>query len=315
VSAAEPGPVVGVDVGGTKLLAVRLGPGGEIEAETRRRSPRTGPDLVASVLEVAKELSDGSPGAVGLGVPGLVDTTSTLLFAPNLPGAAGTAIGAALLEREPQCRFWIGNDATAACWGEFKHGAGVGYQDVLMATLGTGIGGGIVTAGRLVEGANRFAGEFGHMVVDPDGPLCPCGRRGCWERYASGAGLARFGQEAASRGAAPTLLERSAGDPEAVKGEHVTAAALSGDPAAVEIMNRFGWWVALGLANLVNLFDPQAILIGGGLVEAGEALLQPTRRAFLQHMEASRVRPPVTIRAAQLGPRAGAIGAALLASQ
>lgn len=308
------GGSVGVDIGGTKLLAVRLEAGGGVIADEVVAAPRTGAELVREVLAAARRLTEGHPSSVGVGVPGLVDSDDRLVFAPNLQGAAGTGLGRALRAEQGDCRFWIGNDATAACWAEHRRGAGLGFADMLMVTLGTGIGGGIVSNGRLLEGAHRYAGEFGHMVIDPHGPPCPCGNRGCWERFASGSGLGRLAREMALTGAAETLVAAAGGDPESVRGEHVTAAAAAGDPAAREIMNRFGWWVAVGLANLTNLFDPDVIVLGGGLVLAGEVLLEPTRRAFDDLVEASTVRPPVPIVAATLGPEAGAVGAGLLAA-
>lgn len=308
------GGAVGVDIGGTKLLAVRLEPDGDVVSDAMSASPRSPEDLVEEVLTVASRLTAGRPGSIGVGVPGLVDHAGNLVFAPNLPGAVGVGLADALRAAQPDCRFWIGNDGTAACWAEHERGAGAGASDMLMVTLGTGIGGGIVSAGRLVEGAHRYAGEFGHMVVDPNGPPCPCGKRGCWERYASGSGLGKLAREVAVAGGAGNLVGMAGGDPEAVKGEHVTAAAEAGDPSALEIMRLFGWWVAVGLANLTNLFDPEVIVLGGGLVGAGEILLEPTRRAFQDLVEAASVRPPVTIVAAHLGPRAGAVGAGLLAA-
>jgi glucokinase len=307
---------IGVDIGGTKLLAVRVEADGSVAGgPLHLPAPRSAGELVTGVLGAARRLSDeGRPTSIGVGVPGLVDERDTLVFAPNLQGAAGAAIGPALTEGAPGAKVWVGNDATAAGWGEFSVGAGARYRDMLMVTLGTGIGGGVVVDGRLVEGAHRFAGEFGHMVVDPNGPQCPCGKRGCWERFASGAGLGRLGRELAMAGGAPGLSERAGGDPEDVKGEHVTAAAASGDPAAVEIMRRFGWWVALGLANLANLFDPQAIVVGGGLIEAGEVLMQPVREAFDDLIEAGGLRPMPAVVPALLGPQAGAVGAGLLAA-
>jgi glucokinase len=304
---------VGVDIGGTKLLAVRMG---SVDAEPLSApAPRTPDELVAAVLAAARHLTDGDgPTSIGVGVPGLVDAAGTLVFAPNLPSAVGTAIGPALRAGAPGAAVWVGNDATAATWGEYRAGAGVGSSDMVMVTLGTGIGGGIVAGGRLVEGAHRYAGELGHMVVDPNGTRCPCGKWGCWERYASGTGLGVLGRELATAGSAPVLTARAGGDPEDVKGEHVTAAAATGDPAAVEIMRRFGWWVALGLVNLVNLLDPSTIVVGGGLVEAGEVLLAPVRRAFGELAMASVRRVPPQIVAARLGSRAGAVGAALLAA-
>ncbi len=297
-------------------MAVRLGPGGEVDGDSLyMAAPRTAEELVTAVLGSAQRLSGGGePGSIGVGVPGLVDRTDTLVFAPNLSGAAGARIGSALRVGAPGSRIWVGNDATAACWGEFRTGAGRHASDMLMVTLGTGIGGGVVLEGRLIEGAHRFAGEFGHMVVDPNGPLCPCGKRGCWERFASGAGLGVLARELAVAGGAPGLTERAGGDPEHVKGEHVTAAAAAGDVAALEIMQKFGWWVALGLANLANLFDPAMIVVGGGLVGAGEVLMGPVRDAFGDLVEAGGVRPVPEVVAAILGPQAGAVGAGLMAA-
>ena len=309
-----PGIAVGVDIGGTKLLAVRLDPDGGVVADPRVAAPRTGEELINDVLAAARRLAGGEPASIGVGVPGLVDATGRLLFAPNLSSAEGADLRNALRAAVPGCRVWIGNDATAACWAEHERGAGVGFSDMLMVTLGTGIGGGIVCGGRLVEGAGRFAGEFGHMVVDPTGPQCPCGKKGCWERFASGSGLGMLGRELAVAGGAPDVTARAGGDPEKVKGEHVTAAAAAGDEPALEIMRRFGWWVALGLANLANLFDPGVIVVGGGLVDAGEVLLEPTRQAFEELVEAATVRPHVAIVPARLGAQAGAVGAGLLAS-
>jgi glucokinase len=304
-----------VDVGGTKMLAVRLDPDGEVTADpVEKTSPRDGRALVEEVMASVQRLAaDSATGAVGIGVPGLVDPAGTVRFAPNLPGLAGTALSGALADALPGWSVWVGNDATAACWAEHSRGAARGTDEVLMVTLGTGIGGGIISRGLLMEGSNRYAGEFGHMVVDPHGPRCPCGKQGCWERFASGSGLGRLGREMAIAGEGARLVNLAGGDPEMVRGEHVTAAAAEGDPAALEIMNKFGWWVALGLANLANALDPEVIVLGGGLITAGDVLVAPTRRAFADLVEAPAARASLRIEAAQLGAAAGSIGAGLLA--
>jgi glucokinase len=234
-----------------------------------------------------------------------------LRFAPNLD------LGGPLDVREPlEARLGVpvtvDNDATCAAWGERELGAAQGLDDVILVTLGTGIGGGIVTDGTVERGANGFAGEIGHMVVDPDGPQCPCGQRGCWERFASGSGLGRLAREAAHAGLAPRVVELAGGDPEAVRGEHVTRAVAEGDPRAAEVLDRFAWWLALGLANLTNIFDPQAFVLGGGLIRAGESLLAPTRATLRELLPPAR--PEVAVLPATLGERAGAVGAACLAA-
>jgi glucokinase len=306
--------VIGVDVGGTKMQAVRLDDAGGVVADPTQASPKDGPSLVSEVVASAARLSGGTPSAVGVAVPGLVDADGMVRFVPNLHGLAGYNLAAELRAALPGASIWVGNDATAACWAEHSEGAGRGADEVLMITLGTGIGGGIVSGGRLIEGVNHYAGEFGHMVVDPHGPRCPCGKQGCWERFASGSGLGALGREMAVAGAAPRLVQLAGGEPESVRGEHVTTAAASGDPAAIEIMGRFAWWVALGLANLANALDPEIIVLGGGLISAGEVLLEPTRRAFTDLVEAPSVRGPIRIEPATLGAEAGAIGAALVAA-
>ena len=164
-----------------------------------------------------------------------------------------------------------------------------------------------------MRGRAGFAGEIGHVIVDPSGPRCPCGRRGCWERYASGAGFARLTSEAAAAGRL-TALVAATGDAESVRGEDVTRAAAAGDPEALAVLDDVGWWLALGLANLAAVLDPQRFVLAGGLVEASTLLLPPTRRHLLGLLEAGSSRPEIEVVAAELGTRAGAIGAALLAA-
>ena len=198
---------------------------------------------------------------------------------------------------------------------EHRLGAGRGCDHVVLVTLGTGIGGGLVVDGEVVRGAHGFAGEIGHMVVDPSGPPCPCGGRGCWERLASGGGLGRLAREAAAAGNLRRVVALAGGDPEAVRGEHVTRAAEAGDAEALAVVGELGRWVALGLANLVAVLDPERIVLGGGLAEMGELLLEPVRRGFDGAVEGGAARPPVQIVAARFGERAGAVGAAVLAAR
>ncbi|MEW6154745.1 MAG: ROK family protein [Actinomycetota bacterium] len=308
---------VGLDVGGTKVLGVAMA-GGEVVAEERVATPARGDDLLDALVSLVGSLGRaaagrGPVGAVGVGVPGLVDRRGVLRFAPNLRGASGLAVAEGLAARTAVA-VEVDNDATCAAWGEHELGAARGLDEVVVVTLGTGIGGGIVTGGRLWRGANGFAGEVGHMVVDPAGPACPCGRRGCWERLASGSGLGRLAREAAEAGVATRIVELAGGSPDDVRGEHVSAALAEDDAEAAEVMGAFARWVAVGLGNLANLLDPQAFVIGGGLVGSGEALLGPVRKAFAAEVEAAGVRPEIDIVAATLGERAGAIGAACLAT-
>jgi glucokinase len=304
---------VGVDVGGTKVLALALDESGRrIGKEARRPTPKGSDALLDAIVGVITEVraSAGEVSAVGVGVPGLVDRSGCLAVGPNLPGITELPFRDELQGRMG-LPVSVDNDATCATWAEVKLGAARGASEAFMVTLGTGIGGGVVTSGRLQRGHNGFAGEPGHMVVDPDGIPCPCGRRGCWERYASGSGLGRLAREAAESGKGARLIEL-AGDAELVRGEHVAAAAREGDAEAIEVFRQFGWWAALGIANLVNLLDPEIVVVGGGLVEAGEVVLGPIRSAARELELAAEYRPDVPIVPAVLGGDAGAIGAALI---
>lgn len=320
---------VGIDVGGTKVLGLAVDSSGVVLAEVRRPTPQVrhvpAPNearqqLIEVLATVARELVeratpslDSSQWHVGVGAPGLVDDSGVLRFAPNLPVGAGLGISDLLSEKLGGSHVVVDNDSTCATVGEWVYGAAKGATDAVMVSLGTGIGGGIVADGRVLRGASGFAGEIGHMVVDPGGPVCPCGRRGCWERYASGSGLGRLAREAAQAGRLSAVVQLAGGDPEVVRGEHVTQAALAGDEDARAVLKELGWWLALGLANLANILDTGTFVIGGGLHAAVELVLDHVRQAFDEMMEERHQRPEVKVLLATLGDRAGAIGASIIA--
>lgn len=307
---------IGLDVGGTKVLAVAVDSSApaEVVAQLRVPTPEGGAGLIDRLGEVVADLTGrvGPVAAVGVGVPGLVDRAGTLHVGAHLPRVADLALAAGLAERVGLPAV-ADNDANCHAVAEQRAGAAEGVAEAVVVTFGTGIGAGIITAGRLLHGANGFAGEPGHMIVDPDGPPCPCGKRGCWERYASGTGLGRLARDAATAGHLPVAVARAGGSPEAVRGEHVTAAARDGDEASLALLDQLAWWIGLGLANLANILDPSTIVLGGGLVTAADLLLAPVQRHFSDLVMAVSERQPTTIVAAALGERAGAIGAALLA--
>jgi len=242
----------------------------------------------------------------------MLSRDGTLVFAPNLQSASGADLAVVMTARLGRA-VELANDADAAAVAEHRLGAARGIDEFVMVTLGTGIGGGVVSEGRLVRGAHGFAGEIGHLVIDTSGPRCPCGKRGCWERYASGAGVARLAREAATAGRLRALVEQL-GDAEAVRGEDVTHAAAAGDREALAVLEEVGWWLALGLSNLAAVLDPACFVLGGGLAEASEQLLPATRRHLVGLLEAGELRPEIAVVAAELGYRAGAIGAGLLAA-
>jgi glucokinase len=321
-TSAGAGISFGVDIGGTKVLGVALGASERIVAEARVPTPNGQADVVEAVADVVAQLDTAcaelaAPAAdapaVGVGVPGMLDRAGRLCFSPNLPQGHGIdwrlLLGQRLVGRE----VLIENDANFAVLAEHRLGAAQGYHHVVAVTLGTGIGGGLIVDGRVQVGAHGFAGEIGHMVVDPAGPPCPCGRRGCWERYASGGGLGLLAREAALAGRLPGVVARAGGDAESVRGEDVTEAARAGDADARQVVEQVGWWVGFGLANLAAVVDPECFVLGGGLVGAGDLLLQAARAAFAELVEGSDRRPPTAIVTAAFGERAGAVGAALAA--
>ena len=322
------GVTYGIDIGGTKVLGVALGTGEAIVAETRVPTPTGTREIVGShvadaVAEVAAELdrtlgrdaATTDPAPVGVGAPGMVDRQGRLCFAPNLPQAHGVDWTELIGPRLPGRSVLIENDANLAVLAEQRLGAARAYRDVVMVTLGTGIGGGIVIDGRVEVGSAGFAGEIGHMVVDPAGPPCPCGRSGCWERYASGAGLGLLAREAALAGRLDGVVRRAGGDPENVRGEDVSAAAAAGDPAARQVIGEVGRWVGFGLANLAAALDPECFVLGGGLVRAGDLLFDAARASFGELVEGGDRRPLAAVVPAAFGERAGAVGAALTARQ
>lgn len=326
------GPVtLGIDVGGTKVLGLALDADGRTLAEAKVPTPRAPAAATArhagrqaavgAIAQVAERLraalgaDAGQVVAAGVGVPGLVDDAGILHAAPNLPGAEGLDVRGALSERLGGLRVVVDNDATCAAVGEWMQGAAMGATDAVVATFGTGIGGGLIMNGQVVRGAHGFAGEIGHMVVDPAGPVCPCGKRGCWERFASGSGLGRLAREAAEAGRLDDVLRTAGGDPDAVRGELLTAAVAAGDLAARAVLEELGWWLALGLANLANTLDPAVMVLGGGLIEAISLVLDDVRSVFDDLVQGHGERPAVPVRLAALGERAGAVGAALLAQR
>ncbi len=339
-TSAEADVAFGIDIGGTKVLGVALGATDGVISEARVPTPSghldgeaVGSEVARAIAEVVAQLDDSlasltsfeslasdpsSPRpvpAIGVGAPGMMDRKGRLRFSPNLPQAHGVDWRQLLSGPLADRRVIIENDANCAALAEHRVGAARGYDHVLVVTLGTGIGGALIVDGRLQVGAHGYAGEIGHMVVDPAGPPCPCGRRGCWERYASGGGLGLVAREAAMAGKLPDVVARIGGDPERVRGEDVTAAALAGDPDARQVVEQVGWWVGFGLANLACVVDPECIVLGGGLIGAGELWLDAARSAFDGLVEGGWSREAVAIVPAVLGERAGAVGAALAARQ
>ena len=314
----------GIDIGGTKVLGVAMSRAGVVVAEAREATPKGTRNIVGShvaaavarvIAELDRMLAAPTLVPVGVGAPGMVDRQGRLCFAPNLPQAQGVDWNELIGDQLPGRTVLIENDANFAVLAEHRIGAARGYDHVVMVTLGTGIGGGLVLDGRVQVGSAGFAGEIGHMVVDPAGPPCPCGRRGCWERFASGAGLGVRAREAALAGRLGEVVRLAGGDAESVRGEDVSAAAAAGDPAAQQVIREVGGWIGFGLANLAAVLDPQCFVLGGGVVQAGDLLLESARLAYAGLVEGGERRPPTVIVPAAFGERAGAVGGALAVRQ
>lgn len=307
------GEAIGIDVGGTKINAFRVTRDGTVAERTSRPTPADDEAATLSAMvELARSLLTPDVIAVGVGAAGMIDSKEGVLgFAPNL---AWRNLPIAERMRDAlglPCQ--VDNDASMAAYGEFRFGAGRGYRHLLLVTVGTGLGGGIVSDGRLFRGANGFASEIGHIIVEPGGPLCGCGNHGCWEQVAAGRAIGRMGREEAREHEHSILRRLAGGDPDEVTGELVTQAAMQGDDAAKRILAEAGRRLGQGIAGLVNVLDPQVVVVGGGAIVAGDLLLDPARAAFLDAVEGPEYRPRVPIVPAELGNDAGAVGAATLA--
>src|SRR6202167_4886743 len=314
---------IGVDVGGTKALALMVARDGRVVGEIKSQTPHdegfgageaTAKVVAEQVFELCERQGlDATQVPVGIGLPGMMRRDGHLAFAPNLQTASGADLGSLLSSVLGNSSIFCENDANCAALAEHEWGAGRGIRDFVMVTLGTGIGGGVVADGQLVRGRSGFAGEIGHMVVEAHGAPCLCGGKGCWERYASGGGLQRLTREAALEGRLSTLVARREGDPRAVRAEDVSAAAAEGLEEAIVLMREVGWWLALGLSNLVAILDCGHFVIGGGLSEASDLVLPAARANLADLVEGYETRPTITVTPSMFGPRSGAMGASLVA--
>ena len=308
---------VGVDVGGTKVLGGVVDASGKVLATSRRDTPREGgSELTKTIAEVALELmQEHSITAVGVSAAGFVSSDrKTMLATPNIADWNGVQLDVELTKLIG-LPVVIENDANAAAWGEAKFGAGRNQAHMMMLTIGTGVGGGIVVNNELYRGAFGIAAEFGHLRVVPEGHLCGCGARGCFEQYASGSALRRHAREAisASPDLARNLLARGDDTIDGLTGQAITDAAREGDAVALAAFQTPAQYLGAGIASLAVLLDPSCVVIGGGVIDAGEILLAPTREAMKRYMPFAGKHPYPEIVAAELGNEAGLVGVADLA--
>ncbi|GCD91755.1 ROK family glucokinase [Nocardioides sp. LS1] len=303
----------GVDVGGTKIAGGVVDEDGTVLEELRVESPATDSEAIEEAIAglVAELGSRHEIATVGVGAAGYIDKArAVVMFAPNI--AWRNVDLKSELEARVKLPVVVENDANAAAWGEFTYGAGHDVDDLLLVTVGTGVGGGVVLDGALYRGAFGVGAEIGHMRVVPDGILCGCGNHGCFEQYASGSALVREARSAARGGSllARGLLDRAGGDVDQISGPLITEAARDGDAFAVEQLAHLGKWLGEGIASLTAILDPAVVVIGGGVSEAEDLLLDPIRASFSAQLTGRGHRPALEIRKARLGNRAGMIGAA-----
>jgi glucokinase len=303
---------IGVDVGGTKIAAAVVSPEGKILNEVRYPTQAVPPNrLIETIARAITEVKDGfEVGGVCLAVPGLIlAAENKVIFAPNLHEIENIRLDEEI-GSSTGTSVTVENDANAAAWGEFRYGAGKDVEHQVFITLGTGVGGGIITHGVLLRGALGAGGELGHVTIDATGPRCGCGNHGCLEALASGTAIRRRAREVANDRPG-SALGRLAVERE-VLGEDVTRLAQEGDEASILVLEETGRWLGIGLAGFVNTFNPEVIPVGGGASRAGELILEPARREV--HLRArSPSRDLVEIKEATLGPESGVLGAAALA--
>lgn len=307
---------IGVDLGGTKIAAGLVSHNGDVVDSLKIDTPRTSAaEVIRALLEVIRPLKEKVPSAnICVAVPGFVaKDNAEVLITPNLP--LRNINLQAELNKEFDGNIIIENDANAAVWGEFLFGAAHGSTNAVMLTVGTGLGGGLIINRTLYRGSFGLAAEVGHMTISSDGLLCGCGLHGCWEQYASGNALVRTARELASANpsAAAVLLSLGDGTIEAIHGPDITKAAMIGCDVAVRSYQELGKWLGEGIANLAALLDPDVVVIGGGVADAGIALLDPVRSSLSNHVTAKAFRALPEVRVAKLGNEAGIVGASALA--
>jgi glucokinase len=308
---------IGVDVGGTKVLGGVVDESGKIVKSIRVDTPKEGGHAVTEAIAgVVKQLADEfSLKSAGIAVPGYASSDrQTVLGVPNIKNWEQFNLRNDLFKLL-NFETYVENDANAAAWAEYRFGAGQGESHVIILTIGTGLGGGMVINGELYRGANGTAAEFGHMRVVANGIPCGCGVDGCFERYASGSGLMLHTKKLIDEdpNGAKSLLAKGDGTYAGLLGKHITTAALEGDPLAIEALAITGHWIGAGISTLSAILDPSLVVIGGGVVEAGDLILNPARKAMDEFMPFRGQHPHPKIVAAQLLNDAGLVGAADLA--
>ena len=306
---------IGIDIGGTSVRAAVLDGTEVLGPPLRDTTPRTERETEDLLVTLIAKLAATRPvEAVGLAVAGFVSADRRrVMFAPHLawrdapvPQRISERVGLPVV---------MDHDVNSAAWAEYRRGVSACSPIALLIALGTGIGAGLVVDGRIYRGAHGVAPELGHLTVVPDGRPCPCGKRGCWERYCSGTALAQTARLRMADHDAPVLRRLCGDDPAAVTGTMVAVAATEGDPVALHAMDDLGRWLAVGLALVTDVLDPEVIVIGGGVSAAAGMFLPLAASEFAGSITGAGHRPLPRVELARFGDRAGIIGAGLLAAE
>ena len=309
---------IGIDLGGTNIAVGIVTKEGEIVKKTSVPARAERPfeeifaDMAACIARLLNEtgIPEGEIASIGIGTPGCIDTEKGMLvFAGNFKYGKMVNYRELMAKHYPNIPVYIGNDANVAALGEVRAGSAKGMRHAIMITLGTGVGGGIIINGEIYEGQASAAGELGHIVLVQHGEQCTCGRKGCWEAYASVTGLVRQ-TKAAMQANPDSIMNNTPMDQ--VSGRTAFDAAKKGDKAALAVVDRYEEYIAEGLADMVNIFRPEVLIIGGGICKEGEYLLAPVRKYVGEKAFGAGLLPEQKIVAASLGNDAGLIGAALL---
>jgi glucokinase len=306
---------IGIDIGGTKIAGGRVTEDGTIVRQERRPTPAgDGEAIIEAVVQIVESLrADGEVAGVGVAAPGFIDAAqSTVYYTPNIPWRS-EPLRADLSAQLPDLDITIDNDANAAGWAEFRFGAGRGRRDMTLLTIGTGVGGAIVTDGRLFRGGFGAGAELGHMRVVPGGLPCGCGQRGCIEQYGSGRALLRYANEIADQRGIGQALAAARAEHGELDGHHVYELIVAQDPGALFALRELGGWLGQAAASLSAVLDPELFVFGGGVAAAGDLLLEPIREAYLTHLPARGFHPEPDFATAELVNDAGIVGAADLA--
>lgn len=308
---------VGIDIGGTKIAGVLLDSHDQVLATHKVPTPATDSEaLLVAVIEMVHTLAQGRQvSAIGVAAAGFIDANQAeVIYAPNLSWRNEPL--KAKLEASLNLPVVIENDANAAGWAEYRFGAGRGTRNMVMLTLGTGVGGAIIADGKLYRGGFGIGAEFGHLRFVPDGRPCGCGQRGCLEQYASGTALLNSAKALASSDSPEGAFLRSLeANPEEITGQQVYQAIQQKDPGALGLVEELSVNLGKALASIVALLDPELVVIGGGLSVLGELLLAPIHRSYLENLPAMGYRPELRLVTAELVNEAGSVGAADLARE